>query len=190
MPGSPPASSATTTPWPRNPGQAAGSPQAARPREHPRPFPPRGSEPAKTSRTTSPETQGSSPGPARGPSPARLNAVGTPSPLELRRAQEPRAASAPRRTHARLRKPGRPPACPQPGPPPDQPRHLGKHRQVAAKPLRSTTEITSRNHLTNLPLRWFPRKRLVKICTMRFRGNAAPVAASIVTSVWRSVCGR
>ena len=37
---------------------------------------------------------GQLPRPARGPSPARLNAVGTPSPLELRRAQEPRAAIA------------------------------------------------------------------------------------------------
>ena len=35
----------------------------------------------------------------------------------------------------------------------------------------------------------FLRSRFVKICTMRFRGNAADVATSIMTSVGRSVCG-
>ena len=114
-------------------GRIAGGRQAAgRPGTRgPRPFPLGGSEPAASSGTTPLITQGSSPRPRPGPLPARLNAVGTPSPLELRRAQGPRAATrASRHPHA----PPPPatgcaPACPEITRPQQTPDHLRKHHR-------------------------------------------------------------
>jgi hypothetical protein len=151
--------SATTTPWPHNhrPGR----------RQPAYPASPANRQANPTGQRARPRVEdhlagnpGQPPRPARGPSPARLNAVGTPSPLELRRAQEPRAAHASCRTltpgpasqggrqHAR-----------KPGDIPDPTHHLREHPQHATATLGSATEITTRDRLTNLPLRWFPRKR-------------------------------
>ena len=95
-------------------------------------FPPRRRASPSTRRGPTPlSTQGSSPGPARGPSPARLHAAGTPSPLQLRRAQAPRAGTAGPRP--RPPGPGTREACPEPATP-------------------ATTSTNS--HLTNTPLRW------------------------------------
>jgi len=130
MPASPPANSAIITPWRHNrrPGRARRHTPAAA-AASPGHYSHGVSEPACTLRTTSPETQGSYPGPARGPSPARLNAVGTPSPLELRRAQEPRAAYPP--TPCRTPAPGPGQDARQharsTGRIPDKPRHLREH---------------------------------------------------------------
>ena len=124
-------------------GQAASQAHASSgPREHHRPFPHGGA-----SRLDVEDHLAGNPGqlpPARpGPSPARLNAAGTPSPLELRRAQEPRAATArnaasppPGRASQGARQHARKQPTPRPAPPPEQTRHA-RSKNSPASPSKS-----------------------------------------------------
>jgi hypothetical protein len=89
-----------------------------------------------TLRTTSPETQGSSSRPRPGPLTSPVERCRDPSPLELRRAQESRAAiarnAAPQRPAARARAP---PGMPAHHPHPQyRPAELGKQFTGAATP--------------------------------------------------------
>ena len=81
--------------------------------------------------------------------------------------------------------PGRPPPCPQPVPPPSPQQTPAGH---STHPHISRWNH-ARNHLTTFPLRWFPRRRLVKWRTRRLRGNVLAVSAQSELPGGGSVCG-
>jgi hypothetical protein len=184
IPGSRPASSVTTMPWPHNrrPGWLTACQE--RLRELPRPSP-SGERARQRVEDHLAGNPGQLPGPARGPSPARLNAAGTPSPLELRRAQEPRAA--PRRTPRPAT-----PARARVSLPAPAPFHPGQ-----APTCENTARIRrpcQRDHATEpldrLPLRWFPRKRLVKPCPLSVSAETLRMCLLRPWQVRRTLCRR